>query len=83
MDEIRSGLRQIVFEGELFSSPIAYSYAYMSWESNNAMSKELARNISLAFVAIIVVTLVLIADLRVSGLVGVESCLGVSKRMYS
>lgn len=38
MDEIRNGLDAITFEGEAFQHPIAYSYGYMQWESNNAIA---------------------------------------------
>ena len=78
MEEIRALLSTVQFQGESFKSPIPYSFFYVQWEANKIISKELIRNLSLTFVTIVLVTLVLIADVRVSLLVLLSVVLTVS-----
>ena len=66
MDEIRDDiLAKITFEGEKFTTPIAYSFMYVQWEANKTMSRELIRNLILTFLTIIATTFILIANVRV------------------
>ena len=34
MDSIQGAMRDVVFQGEAFSTPIPYSIMYMPWEAN-------------------------------------------------
>ena len=34
MDSIQEAMREVVFQGEAFSTPIPYSIMYMPWEAN-------------------------------------------------
>lgn len=77
MEEVKAGLAQIKLktldssdkDENFLPSPVAYSIMYIQWEANDIISDELIRNISLTFATIAIVSLILIIDLRVCGLV--------------
>jgi len=69
MDSVKSAMNEIVFDEPDSFSPIPYTMMYVQWEANKVISTQLIRNLGLAFGAIAIVNLLLIADVTVSILV--------------
>merc|ERR1719323_2298061 len=66
MDSIQGAMREVVFQGEDFSTPIPYSIMYMPWEANELILGELIRNMALTFAVITVITFLLLANVRMT-----------------
>lgn len=66
MDQVKNEMSAVQFDGEDFSTPIVYGFMYIQWEANKNIVSELIRNLVLTFATIVVVTLFLVANIRVS-----------------
>jgi len=66
---VREDMQKIQFNKDDFKHPFAYTGVYIEWESFNIMSSQLIRNVSYTFVAIAIISLLLVADVVVSILV--------------
>eukprot|EP00732_Lithocolla_globosa_P000739 Lithocolla_globosa_v1_NODE_277_length_4701_cov_11.244081.p1 type:complete len:945 gc:universal NODE_277_length_4701_cov_11.244081:4573-1739(-) len=66
VDAMRS-LRAQVFDFEYESFP--WSFSYIEWEQNAVVSDETARNLGLAFGVVFLITLILLANFFLAGLV--------------
>merc|ERR1739838_361276 len=69
MDAVKEAMLGVELAGWEFKHPIPYTFMYVQWEANKTILHQLVRNVSLAFGAIAIVSVLLIADIVVSLLV--------------
>lgn len=71
MRRMKEALAAVTFEGAegVGAHPVPRSRLYRQWEANDVISYELVRNLLLNFASVVLVSLLLLANLRITFLV--------------